>query len=368
MRIGYMGNMESPNTRVWIEEMRARGVHAVAISQEKPSWGIEWAPLVIEPPRVRGIGLGRIEIARGLSRACTESRIDILHNHQANRHASWARLSGFRPRVITCWGSDVLRIRERSLAHRAAIRMALANADAITAGSAHLTSAAVDAGACRERCLTVGWGVDTQRFCRDVGSRNRLRTAWGLADRRILLSTRLLTSLYCVDSIVRAFSLALAIEPSLALVVAGEGPERERLERLAHDLGVAEGVRFLGGVYGREWPATADVYSGADVFCSIPLSDGGPLSVLEAMSSELPVVARDLPVMREWITPDETGLLWSGSDESELARLLLAALEQAEHMGTKARAYVCAEHERSREMDRVLGLYEQLMRNKGVGE
>lgn len=361
MRIGYMGNIESPNMRVWIEEMRERGADAVALTLNQPSWNVEWAHIEISQPPVRGLGLGRRMIARQVAQLCELRGIDVLHNHGADRYAFWARGSRVRPRVITCWGSDVLRLSTKPIGHRFGVRMALRSADAITVGSQHLLDAAVRAGARKESCLLVGWGVDTASFQRDEQARVRIRGEWGFQDRAVVVSARLHKPLYRIDLIIRAFAVARQRDPKLALVVAGWGSETQRLQTLVDELGLGTDVHFMGRVAGDDWPSMVDVYSGADVFCSIPETDGGPLSVLEAMSCELPAVVSDVPVMREWITHFESGLIWQDGTESGLADLLILAAASDESMGRQARRYVLEHHERTAEMDRVHGLYERLV-------
>jgi L-malate glycosyltransferase len=361
VRVGYTGNFESPNTQVWLEEMASRGVEPVAISEERPSWDVEWAPLSISAPKVRGLGLGRIEIARGMASACAQARIDLLHNHQVDHHAVWGVLSRYRPRVITCWGSDVLRLSSRPLRDRLEVRATLRSADAITVGSRHLLDAAVHAGARSRRCVLVGWGADTTDYRRNEGARARIRTDWGFEDRAVVLSARLHKPLYHVDTILRAFALAHDHDARIALVVAGWGPETERLKRLAGELEVEAHVRFVGRISRHGWPSMPDVYSGADVFCSIPETDGGPLSVLEAMACELPVVVRDLPVMREWVSHASNGFIWDDGTDEGLARLLVTAAGADAVVGRQARSYVQAHHERSSEMDTVCELYERLV-------
>jgi len=277
----------------------------------------------------------------------------------------WARGSGVRPRVVTCWGSDVLRLGTKSLEHRLGVRLALTSADVVTVGSQHLLHAAVRAGAREDRCVLVGWGVDTARFRPDEFARARVRTDWGFQVRDVVLSTRLHKPLYRIDTIIRAFSLAREENPKLALVVAGWGPETEMLEKLVCELGIGEHVRFIGRVSMEDRPSMADVYAGADVFCSIPETDGGPLSVLEAMACELPVVVADIPVMREWISHSRDGYIWSSQTETGLAALLLeAATAAGREAGRRAREYVKSHHERSVQMDKIHQLYASLVAGK----
>ena len=74
------------------------------------------------------------------------------------------------------------------------------------------------------------------------------------------------------------------------LVVVGEGPERDRLERLAEEIGVREKVDFKGYV---EHSDIADTYASADVFLLPSMNEGMSNTVLEAMASGLPIIVTD---------------------------------------------------------------------------
>lgn len=79
---------------------------------------------------------------------------------------------------------------------------------------------------------------------------------------------------------------ALAKVPDATLVIAGEGPEKERLEARARNRGVFERVRFIG------WQdELAPLYAHADVFVQMSAYEGFGMALLEAALSECPIVA-----------------------------------------------------------------------------
>jgi len=106
------------------------------------------------------------------------------------------------------------------------------------------------------------------------------------------------------------------------LHVVGAGPLRPELERLALRLGVAARVRFLGGVENRRLP---DLYRRAvmAVFPFVVGSDGDRegfgLVVVEALGCGCPVIAGEVPAVRDIITHGETGLLVPPGDAAALA-------------------------------------------------
>lgn len=106
------------------------------------------------------------------------------------------------------------------------------------------------------------------------------------------------------------------------LVVAGDGPLRARLKSLARELGCGDRVEWLGDVDNDRVRRLMDE---ADLF-ALPCRpdaegdrDGIPVALMEAMACGLPVVAGDLPAVRELVRDGETGLLISGADPDALA-------------------------------------------------
>jgi glycosyltransferase involved in cell wall biosynthesis len=110
---------------------------------------------------------------------------------------------------------------------------------------------------------------------------------------------------------------ALARVPGVRAVVVGEGAARPELERLADELGVADRVQLPGW---SDRPASA--LPGFDVFCLPSRSEGFPLSIVEAMLAELPVVATRVGSVAELVADGHTGLLLERDDLDGLAAAL----------------------------------------------
>jgi glycosyltransferase involved in cell wall biosynthesis len=150
--------------------------------------------------------------------------------------------------------------------------------------------------------------------------------------------------------------------PEATFLVAGDGPDRESLERHARELRVVDRVRFLG--FRTDVPA---LLAGASVIVLPSLYEGLPLSVLEAMAAARPVVATRIPGTDEAVADGVTGVLVPPADPAALAaaiRALVSDPERARQMGDAGRRRVLQEFDASITAGAVDGLYRELLRSR----
>ena len=119
-----------------------------------------------------------------------------------------------------------------------------------------------------------------------------------------------------VDQALHAFAKLLKTQSDAFLVVAGDGPERERLEELAHALAIEDSVMFTGFVSGEK---LIEALQASDVCLSASKSENMPLAILEALASGLPVVAVRSLGMSELVKDGVSGYLVDPDDTSALA-------------------------------------------------
>lgn len=116
-------------------------------------------------------------------------------------------------------------------------------------------------------------------------------------DRRILLNTGRLTAQKNQHVVI----CALAQVPSVRLVIAGDGPLRGDCAALARELGVTDRLHLLGDVSRDD---IADLLAAADLFVFPSIWESFGLSAVEAVMAGVPIVASDLPVLREVLSAD----------------------------------------------------------------
>lgn len=113
------------------------------------------------------------------------------------------------------------------------------------------------------------------------------------------------------------------LRDDIYLLLVGDGPERDWLERFARDLNVEERVKFVG-----HRADAADLLPLLDVFCLASDFEGMSNSIMEAMAVGLPVVASDIPPNRELVVDGQTGYLVPVGDRAAFARTALSLIER----------------------------------------
>lgn len=223
------------------------------------------------------------------------------------------------PLSITARGSDLNIIADHPLARRMILWAAL-QADVLVTVSDGLRDRLVSLGAPEGRVTTVRNGVDLKTF-RPAGDRQGLRARLGLPEEGIpvLLFVGNLIPLKRCHLVIEA----LARLPGVHLRIAGEGPERTRLEALGWRLGVAERVRFLGRFPQAE---LAQWYAACDLLVLPSEREGLPNVVLESIASGTPVVAARLPGTVEAVTDPAAGVLVAEATPAAYAEAIAARL------------------------------------------
>ena len=126
-----------------------------------------------------------------------------------------------------------------------------------------------------------------------------------------------------VDHLLRAFEIVLKDIPDARLRIVGDGDFRSDLEKLAHELAIADQVEFTGYLSEAEKVRHLNQMSVA-VNCSA--KEGWGLTVIEANACGVPVVASDVPGLRDSVVDEKTGLLYEFGNIEQLAQKITLVL------------------------------------------
>jgi glycosyltransferase involved in cell wall biosynthesis len=166
------------------------------------------------------------------------------------------------------------------------------------------------------------------------------------------------------DVLIRATAVAAAGSGGLHVLIAGEGPEKETLNRLATDLGVADRITFLGRLSRRDLP---DLYCSAVAVCHPARYDTFPLAPIEAMACGLPVLVSNAGALPEMV--GDAGIVHSVGDVSMLAAHLASIVEDKKlrtRLGEAAREHAVRMYSLAAMCDGYLNLYRDLSALRGT--
>jgi glycosyltransferase involved in cell wall biosynthesis len=146
--------------------------------------------------------------------------------------------------------------------------------------------------------------------------------------------------------------------PAIKLLVVGDGPSRSSLEALCRDLDLNESIVFTGTRFD-----VPELLAIANVFVLPTLSEGMPLTLLEALAAGVPTVMSRIGPIEEVIVEDENGILVPPRSPSALANGILRLLnypEKAQAMGERGKALVNEKFSANRSAKALTSLYETL--------
>ena len=305
-----------------------------------------------------------------LARLIRKQRPQILHTHTAKAGTVGrvaARLAGSRkpPIVVHTFHGHVLRGYfgpVRSLFFRLLERWLAGGTTALVAVSPQVRDDLVALGvAPRERFVVIRLGIELdERVAPEQNGRAESRRYLGIPGDRFAVGwIGRMTAVKRTDDVLIAFKHLRVSGVDAVLCMVGDGPERLQLEQRAHELGVARDTVFLG--YQED---VAPFYAAFDVLVLPSGNEGTPVTVIEALAAERPVVATRVGGVPDVVRDGEDGFLVEAGATGDLAdRLGRLARDPAlrARMGKKGRERVLPRYAVERLVDDVDELYRSLL-------
>jgi phosphatidylinositol alpha-1,6-mannosyltransferase len=188
-------------------------------------------------------------------------------------------------------------------------------------------------------------GIDTDHFFPTDAS--ILRRSLGLEDKKVIVSVGRLVHRKGQDYLIQSMPLILHQVPNAHLLLVGQGPYLEHLQKLVKEHGLENSVTFIGRVDYKELPQYLCV---GDIFAMPSRSrlkglevEGLGIVYLEASSCGLPVLAGNSGGAPDAVKQSETGLVVNGTDEKQIASAAIELLnnsDSSKKMGLAGRQWI----------------------------
>jgi len=240
----------------------------------------------------------------------TYHKLDILHVHYAIPHSISAilakEITGLPVAVVTTLHGTDITIVGSEPAFLPVTRFGIDKSDGVTAVSHHLRSETIDMFSVSKEIEVIYNFVDTHVFTQKPN--NALRKKIAPNNEKIIIHISNFRPIKRVECVVKIFSEVLRKIPA-KLVLIGDGPDRGKAEKLCRDLGISNYTLFLG-----KQSDIQDFLSVSDLVLSASLIESFGLSILEAMSCGVPVVAPRVGGIPEVVQDGRQGFLIEPDD------------------------------------------------------
>jgi N-acetyl-alpha-D-glucosaminyl L-malate synthase BshA len=264
-------------------------------------------------------------------------KLDLLHVHYAIPHASAAYMAkqilkeeGIHiPVVTTLHGTDITLV-GKDPSYEPVVTFSINQSDGVTAVSQDLRKETYEYFNIKRDIEVIYNFIDLDRFKRQ--KKDHFKTAICPNGEKLIVHTSNFRKVKRVEDVIRVF-YEIRKEIPAKLLLVGDGPERDKMERLCRELGTCDDVRFLGKLEYVE-----EVLSVSDLFVMPSEKESFGLAALEAMACEVPVLSSDAGGIPELNVSGVTGFVCKVGDIADMKEKALYILDDANLPTFKANA------------------------------
>ncbi len=264
-----------------------------------------------------------------LKKCVKDFQPDIIHSHYASSYGLMGSLLKFSPYYVSVWGSDVFEFPKRSSLTKRILKRVFKTADKIFSSS-RIMAKEIELYT-DKKAIVIPFGVDTTIFIPKNKEKSNIIT---------LGFIKSIEKIYGIDILVKAFSIAYKQTNKLHLRIVGDGSLKTEIEQLISDLNLKDAVTLVGRV---PYNQIASEYQKLDLFINPSRFESFGVSVLEASSSGIPVIASNVGGLKEVVENSKTGVLVDPENTQELANAILEFASDEDlrlKLGQNGRQYV----------------------------
>lgn len=262
--------------------------------------------------------INKIEVLKFLPKvkaAIKHFNPDIVHAHYATSYGLLGALSGFKPFIISVWGSDIFDFPNISIFHNWLIKFNLYRANKI------LSTSNIMAEETRKytnkEVIVTPFGIDLTKF-----KNKKVNNLF--SDESITIGTvKTLLPKYGIDYLIHAFKIVKAkhIDLPLKLLIVGGGRDKLKLENLCEELRITNDVIFTGAV---DYDKVPDFLNNLDIYVALSTLDSESfgVAIIEASACEKPVVVSNVGGLPEVVENGKTGFVVEAKNPQAAAQAI----------------------------------------------
>lgn len=272
---------------------------------------------------IGGFGRFDLRIVTALVRQFQNIQPDIVHTHgvRANFFARIAAKRAYVPAIFTTVHSVLRHDYTKLIPYRIAHLLERYSQSITThfiAVSTPIVEQLLAQGVHKDDITLIANGIDATPYVPTgamADTATSLRDEWYIPHDRLIIGTiARLVPVKALDTLLDGFATALQQDAALHLLIVGDGPERERLQQYTRNIGIDSHVTFTG--------FRSDVaicLHMMDIYVNCSISEGTPVSVMEAMAAAKPLLLTAVGGMRAMAEDGVSALMIEPNDSDAIA-------------------------------------------------
>ncbi|QDH81242.1 glycosyltransferase family 4 protein [Echinicola soli] len=361
MRILLLSDANSIHTVRWVKGLSLLGLSIGLWSINKPNSGLydglENVKIYYSDLNQSRFGiiakLKYLTLFFSLKKAIKDFEPDLIHAHYASSFGLLGALSGFKPFLLSVWGSDVFEFPNFNFLFKKVLKYNFKKADFLMSTSHAMADEA--SKYTKKKFAITPFGIDLD-FFKPNGLVKQSSFTIG--------TIKTLEEKYGIDQLIDAFYIFRNKYPkeSLKLMIVGEGSRKSFLERKVKKLGIGEFCEFKGKI---EYSMVPFFHQQLDICICLSNSESFGVSAIEASSVETPLVVSNVGGLPEVVEQGVTGIVVPAKDPQSAADAIEKLyLDKAlrENMGREGRKRVEKLYDWNKNLADMVNIYRTVLR------
>ncbi len=333
MKLLLLADINSEHTQKWATALSDKGfkIGIFSFSAPKTNWYKTHSIHVLSAHGSSNYTqsllkkLSYLSYLPNLIKAIHTFKPNILHAHYASSYGLLGALSGFKPFMVSVWGSDVLEFPKKSFLHAFIIRFVFWRAQKINVTS-NLLKIELKKYT-HKPSLIIPFGVNLELFYQNKDLHIEKDFTFGCVKH--------FEKIYNIDKVVMAFSQLAERYPlaGLKLKLIGDGSEKSNIQALASNIGHNASVEFMGKIKNSEVPLHLN---NMDVLVNVSEHESFGVSVIEAMACKVAVIVSNASGFKDVVPSDEYAYITVSTEVKDIFQAMESYYLDAEKRNSAA--------------------------------
>jgi len=362
MRVLVVSNINSSHTKKWVLSLVKQGVEVGLFSlncvNTQDNWYKDIQHIFFPSRSYNNLPIKYFTLYVEIKKMMKIFKPGIVHSHYLTNYSLLVNLTGFKPHVVTAWGSDVFEFPKQNIVNYLILNHNLKKASEIISTSEVM---AIELKKYTSRPIQIiPFGIDFKLFYRS-------HTTLPNDGKEIHLACfKKIEKIYGIDVLLQAFAKLCTQLPNhkIKLTIAGDGKLLPKMKNMAAELGIAQNVFFTGWINSEQIP---EILKTVDICVYLSKHESFGVSLIEAMASGIPLVVTKTPGFLEVAESSEFAQFVNVNDVEDTALKIKELIENPnlyEVLSEKAFKLASKKYDLERCILSQIDLYKNLISNE----